>query len=212
MERTQVRCYVSNNWPEAQRVDRADGARAHRENVAHDAADAGGRALKRLHCARMIVRLDLERDGDAVADVNDAGVFLARADEDLRRLGGKSLKQRARVFVTAMLAPHDGENAQLGVAWRATAEDFFGVGVFFRRQIVFGDELGCDGGFGHGKIQSICLRIILSANTDQDSSAFTSNTNGFKTVPGMSSIMMSGFAANPSNISVKLYKLAILRA
>jgi hypothetical protein len=26
------------------------------------------------------------------------------------------------------------------------------VRVFFRRQIVFGDEFGCDGGFGHGKI------------------------------------------------------------
>jgi hypothetical protein len=25
------------------------------------------------------------------------------------------------------------------------------VRVFFRRQIVFGDEFGCDGGFGHGK-------------------------------------------------------------
>jgi len=29
----------------------------------------------------MVVRLDLERDGQAVADVNDAGVLLARADE-----------------------------------------------------------------------------------------------------------------------------------
>ena len=43
----------------------------------------------------MIVRLDLERDGEAVADVNDAGVFLARADENFRRLGGKRFQQRA---------------------------------------------------------------------------------------------------------------------
>jgi len=97
------------------------------------------------------VRLDLERDGDAVADVNDAGVFLARADKDLRRLGGERLEQRARVFVAAMLAPHDGENAQLGIARLAAAEDEFGVGVFFRREVVFRDEFGGDGGFGHGK-------------------------------------------------------------
>jgi len=54
--------------------------------------------LERLDGAGMIVRLDLERDGQAVADVNDARVFLARADQDSRRLGGKSLKER-RVFL-----------------------------------------------------------------------------------------------------------------
>jgi hypothetical protein len=31
------------------------------------------------------------------------------------------------------------------------------VRVFFRRQIMFGDEFGCDGGFDHFKIQSMCL-------------------------------------------------------
>ncbi len=98
----------------------------------------------------MIVRLDLERDGDAVADVNDPGVFLARPDENLRRLGGESLEQRLGVFVAAMLAPHHGKDAKLGVARRA-AEDFHGVGVFFRREVVFGNQLWGDGGFGHGK-------------------------------------------------------------
>ena len=97
------------------------------------------------------MRLDLERDGDAVADVNDAGVFLARADEDFRRLGRESLEQRLGVFVAAMLAPHHGKDAELGVARRA-AEDFHGVGVFFRREVVLGNQLWGDGGFGHGKI------------------------------------------------------------
>ena len=139
------------NWPKPQRVHRTDRPRAHREDVTNDTADAGGRALKRLDRARMIVRLDLERDGDAVADVNDAGVLLAGADEYFRRLGGERFKQRARVFVTAMLAPHDGENAQLGVARCASTEDRFSVRVFFRREIVLRDEFGCDGGFGHGR-------------------------------------------------------------
>jgi hypothetical protein len=70
---------------------RADRAGAHGEDVAHDAADAGGGALERLDRARVVVRLDLERDGEAVADVDDAGVFLARADEDLGDLVGKVL-------------------------------------------------------------------------------------------------------------------------
>jgi len=96
----------------------------------------------------MVVRLDLERDGDTVADVNDAGIFLARADEDLGRLGGEGLEQRLGVFVAAMLAPHHGKDAELGVARRA-AEDFHGVGVFFRREVVLGNQLWGDGGFGH---------------------------------------------------------------
>jgi hypothetical protein len=53
------------------------GPRAHGEDVAHNAADAGGRALERLDRARVIVRFHLERDAPAVADVDDAGVFLA---------------------------------------------------------------------------------------------------------------------------------------
>ena len=97
------------------------------------------------------MRFDLERDGQAVADVNDAGVFLARADENFLRLGGEGFEQRAGVFVAAMLAPHHGEDAQLGVARRA-AEDFLDVGVFLRREVVLGNQFWGDGGFGHGKI------------------------------------------------------------
>ena len=47
---------------EAQRVEQRDRPRAHGEDVAHDAADAGRRALVRLDGARMVVRLDLEDD------------------------------------------------------------------------------------------------------------------------------------------------------
>ena len=66
---------------EAQRIQHRDRPRAHGENVAQDAADAGGRALKRLDEAGMVVRLDLEGDAVAVADIDDAGVF-ARALQD----------------------------------------------------------------------------------------------------------------------------------
>ena len=46
---------------EAQRVEDRDRPRADREDVAQDAADAGGGALERLDRARVVVRLDLER-------------------------------------------------------------------------------------------------------------------------------------------------------
>ncbi len=60
---------------EAYRVHHRDGPRAHGENIAQDAAHAGGRALERLDEARMVVRFDFERDRVAVADVDDAGVL-----------------------------------------------------------------------------------------------------------------------------------------
>ena len=52
---------------EAQRVEHRDRPRADREDVAQDAADAGGRALERLDRARVVVGLDLEGDRQPVA-------------------------------------------------------------------------------------------------------------------------------------------------
>ena len=63
---------------------RQNRPRAHRENIADDPADAGGRALERFDRARMIVALDLERDRPAVADIDDAGIFFARFDQNVR--------------------------------------------------------------------------------------------------------------------------------
>jgi hypothetical protein len=59
---------------EPQRVEDRDGARAHREDVAEDAADAGRRPWKGSMNDGMIVALDLEHDRPAVADV-DAPAF-----------------------------------------------------------------------------------------------------------------------------------------
>jgi hypothetical protein len=60
---------------EAQRVEVADRARAHREHVAQDAADAGGGALVRLDVRGMVVALDLEHHREPVADRHRAGVL-----------------------------------------------------------------------------------------------------------------------------------------
>ena len=78
---------------EAQRVHDRDRPGAHRHDVADDAADAGRRALVRLDVGRVVVRLDLEGDGPAVADVDDAGV-LAHADEQRLRFGALSANWR----------------------------------------------------------------------------------------------------------------------
>ena len=52
---------------EAQRVEHRDRPRAEREDVAQDAADAGGRALERLDRGRVVVAFDLEHDREPVA-------------------------------------------------------------------------------------------------------------------------------------------------
>ena len=133
---------------EAERVHQENGPRAHGEDVAHDAADAGGRALERLDRARVIVRFHLEGDAPAVADVDDAGVFLARLDQHARAGRGKFAQFEPRIFVGAMLAPHDGKDAQLGEI-RLALEDVLYALEFLRREAVLGDEFGGDGGIGH---------------------------------------------------------------
>ena len=111
---------------EAQLVHDGDRAGAHRDDVAHDAADAGRGALERLDVARVVVRLDLEGDRPALADVDDAGV-LAHADHEvLLHLVGDLLAELAQVdlarLVRAVLAPHDRVHRELG-ARGAAAED-----------------------------------------------------------------------------------------
>ena len=141
--------FVIGDGAEAEGINRADGARAHGEDVADDAAQAGGGALERLDRAGMIVRLDFKRDGQPVADVNNTGIFLPRADEDARRLGGKGLEERPGVFVGAMLAPHDGEDAQFGVS-RFASKQRLDLLVLLGSEIVLLDQFRSDGWFGHG--------------------------------------------------------------
>ncbi len=68
---------------EPEPVEESDRARAHCDDVAEDAADAGGGALERLDRGGMVVRLNLEGDCQPPAEVDDACV-LARPLEDAR--------------------------------------------------------------------------------------------------------------------------------
>ena len=69
-------------WAEEEGVEEGDGAGTHAEDVADDAADAGGRALVRLDGGGVVMGLDFHDDGEAVADGDRARVFLAGANED----------------------------------------------------------------------------------------------------------------------------------
>ena len=102
---------------EAEPVEQRDRPRAHRDDVAEDAADAGRGALERLDRGRVVVRLDLERDREAAADVDDAGV-LAGALQDALALRGQSPQERGGVLVAAVLRPEHREDGQLEVVRR----------------------------------------------------------------------------------------------
>ena len=98
---------------EPQRVQQRHRPRAHREDVADDAANAGRRALVRLDERRVVVRLDLEDRRQPVADVDRAGV-LARPLQHAAARGGQRLQVHARALVAAVLGPHHREDAELG--------------------------------------------------------------------------------------------------
>ena len=103
---------------EPQRIAQGDRARAHREDVAQDPAHSRGRALVRLDRGRVVVALDLERDREAVADVDHAGV-LTRPLQHARAVRGQAAQLEAGVLVAAMLRPEQREDRQLEVVRRS---------------------------------------------------------------------------------------------
>ena len=129
--------------PEPQRVHERDRARPHREDVADDAADAGGRTLVRLHRRRVVVALDAHGHRHTVADVDHAGA-LAGTDQHPRRLGGEASEVGPRRLVGAVLRPHHRVHRQLEVGRLAPEL------VDHRRELVVGHaELPVQGGLRH---------------------------------------------------------------
>ena len=99
---------------EAQPVEQRDGARAHGDDVAKDPADSRRGALKRLDRRGVVVALDLERDREAVAEVEDTRV-LARPLQHALPLARQPLQQERRVLVAAVLRPEEREDRELEV-------------------------------------------------------------------------------------------------
>jgi len=62
----------------------------------------------------VVVALDLEGHGLALAEVDDAGV-LAGSLEDARRVGREPLQEQRRVLVAAVLRPEEREDGELEV-------------------------------------------------------------------------------------------------
>ena len=113
---------ISVQRPEAQRVHDGHGPRAHREDVADDAADPGRGSLVGLDVRRVVVALDLEGHGVALADVEDAGVL---ADPGEHLADGGLLGELAELLevhlgglVGAVLAPHHAVHRQLAADGR----------------------------------------------------------------------------------------------
>ena len=141
---------------EAQRVHDQDRTGPHGEDVAHDPADAGRGTLVGLDVGRVVVRLDLEGDREALADGDHTGV-LTHADEHavphcLWKIGGEVgelAQMHLAALVGAVLAPHDRVHRQLGLR-RAPAEHGTDGGVLVRLQAQLGVRLGRVGGADGG--------------------------------------------------------------
>ena len=128
---------------EAQEVEAGDRARAHGENVAQDAADAGRRALIGLDERRMVVAFHLEDARQTVADIDDARI-LARPLDHPGGFRRQAAQMQARGFVGAMLVPHGRDDAELGDR-RGAADQVHEALILVRRQPVLLDQLRGDG-------------------------------------------------------------------
>src|SRR5258705_12866906 len=135
---------------EAQRIEARNGARAHREDVAQDAADTGGRALIGLDVARMVMALHLEHNSLAIADIDDPGM-LARPLDPPWRLGRQATQMQPRRLVRAVLVPHRRENPEFRET-RRPPDQLENALVLVRLQAVAGDEFGGNLGLVHGSL------------------------------------------------------------
>ncbi len=159
---------------EAQRVQDCNWARAHGENVAHDAAHTSGGAFIWFDRAGMIVRFDLEHRGEPIADVDGAGIFPWSLQDPIGS-GGQPAEDRAGVFVPAMLAPHRAEHAKLNRGWLAGFEELENARVFVVAQGDFAPGAVGDrgpGGFSghlypHPRYSSADERILESVGVSR---------------------------------------------
>ncbi len=132
---------------ERQGIHRRDRPRAHREDVAQDAADAGRGALMRFDIGGVVVALHLEDDRLIVADIDDARIF-ARPADHLWPRGRQGAQPFLRALVGTMLVPHRREDAKLRET-RRTPDDLQDARVFVGLQPVGADQILGDRWFLH---------------------------------------------------------------
>jgi hypothetical protein len=136
---------------EAERVHQRHGPGAHREHVAHDAADPGGGPLVGLDVGGVVVALHLEDAGEALADIDDPGV-LARPVDDVGSLGGQLGEVRPARLVGAVLRPHHREDAQFRHVGSPPELLEYRCVLFLREAELEGLRFGrfCEMRMGHG--------------------------------------------------------------
>ena len=144
----QMRGLGMRRHAEAERIHRRNGPRAHGEDIAQDAAHAGGSALMRLDVAGVVVAFHLEDHRLPVADIDHARI-LARPADHLRSGGGQGAQPFLRRFVGTMLVPHRRKDAQFGKC-RHAPDDAQHARIFVGLQPMRGNQLRGDFGFGHG--------------------------------------------------------------
>jgi hypothetical protein len=101
----------------AQRVHHGDGTRAHGEDVAHDAAHAGGRALIGLDEAGWLWDSILKMAASP-SPMSITPAFSRPLDHP-GAPWWKLFQMGAGGFVGSLLAPHHGEDAQFDEGWFA---------------------------------------------------------------------------------------------
>ena len=95
-----------------QRIHKGYRTCTHGEDIAQNSAHPSGSSLKRLHCAGMIVGLDLEGQSQTIPSIHHARILFSRLYQYGRAGGRKFFQLPTRVFVGAMLTPHDREHAE----------------------------------------------------------------------------------------------------
>ncbi len=120
----------------------------------------------------MIMRLNLERAGPAIANVNDAGI-LPRPLQYAPAVYWQPLQMNPRRFVGAVFAPHHAEDTELGQRRFTPTQQGFDPFVFLHRQPVISQSFGSDSQGRCGHVGKFYCRIFRMLRTNQIQELFT---------------------------------------
>jgi hypothetical protein len=133
-----------------QGVHHRNRARAHGEDIANDPAGACSRTLVRLDERRMVVRFDFEYGNQAIANIDNPGVF-ARPLHNRSPFSRQTPEVDLGALIAAVLRPHHREDSQLSEV-RLAPEDAADPLVLRRLKAMAGNNFICKGFGNHSPI------------------------------------------------------------